>query len=156
MRHQYFTLVLYITSGTVVYLGDGKGVAALTAFWPRLRAARAKIRAVATDMGKPYIRAVRDHLPHAVHVFDHFHVIKLFNDKLSALRRELYHQAQSDHERAILKGTRWLLLKNPENLDNERNEFDRLMAALRLNQPLAIAYRSEEHTSELQSRGHLV
>jgi len=147
--HQYFTLVLDLTSGAVVYVGDGKGVAALTALWPRLRAARAKIRAVATDMGKPYIRAVRDHLPHAVHVFDHFHVIKLFNDKLSALRRELYHQAQSDHERAILKGTRWLLLKNPENLDNERNEFDRLMAALRLNQPLAIAYYLKEDLRQI-------
>jgi transposase len=138
--HQYFTLVLDLRTGAVVYVGDGKGVAALAAFWPRVRAARAKIQAVATDMGKPYIRAVRDHLPHAVHVFDHFHVIKLFNDKLSAFRRELYRQASTDQDRKILKGTRWLLLKNPENLDDQRNEFDRLMAALRLNQALAIAY----------------
>jgi transposase len=100
-------------------------------------------------MGKPYLRAVRDHLPHAVHVLDHFHVIKLFNDKLSALRRELYHQAQSDHERKILKGTRWLLLKNPENLDDERNEFDRLMAALRLNRTLAIAYYLKEDLRQI-------
>ena len=147
--HRYFTLVLDLTSGAVVYVGDGKGVAALAAFWPRLRAARAKIRAVATDMGKPYLRAVRDHLPHAVHVLDHFHVIKLFNDKLSALRRELYHQAQSDHERKILKGTRWLILKNPENLDDERNEFDRLMAALRLNRTLAIAYYLKEDLRQI-------
>ena len=41
-------------------------------------------------MGRPYIRAVREQLPRAVHVFDHFHVVKLFNDKLSAFRRELY------------------------------------------------------------------
>ena len=45
---------------------------------------------MATDMGRPYIRAVREHLPRAVHVFDHFHVVKLFNDKLSDFRRELY------------------------------------------------------------------
>jgi transposase len=147
--HQYFTLVLDLRSGAVVYVGDGKGVAALADFWPRLRAARAKIRAVATDMGKPYIRAVRDHLPHAVHVFDHFHVIKLFNDKLSAFRRELYRQAQSDHERLVLKGTRWLLLKNPENLDDDRNELDRLMAALRLNQPLAVAYYLKEDLRQI-------
>src|SRR5271170_2188957 len=100
-------------------------------------------------MGKPYIRAVRDHLPHAVHVFDHFHVIKLFNDKLSAFRRELYRQAESDQERLVLKGTRWLLLKNPENLDDERNELDRLMAALRLNQPLAIAYYLKEDLRQI-------
>ena len=52
-------------------------------------ASRAKIKAVATDMCKAYIKAVRDNLPKAVHVFDHFHVVKLFNDKLSALRREV-------------------------------------------------------------------
>ena len=147
--HRYFTLVLDLHSGAVVFVGDGKGVAALVPFWRQVRRAHAKIKAVATDMSKAYIRAVREHLPRAVHVFDHFHVIKLFNDKLSAFRRELYHQAQSDEQRRILKGTRWLLLKNPENLDDERNEFERLMAALRLNQPLAIAYYLKEDLRQI-------
>ena len=89
--HRYLTVVLNLLTGAVVFVGDGKGVAALEPFWRRLRRARAKVVAVATDMSKAYIRAVRDNLPWAVHVFDHFHVIKLFNDKLSALRRELYH-----------------------------------------------------------------
>lgn len=62
--------MLDLHTGAVVYVGDGKGVAALTAFWKRLRAARAKVRAVATDMGKAYIRAVRDHLPKAVRIVD--------------------------------------------------------------------------------------
>src|SRR6516225_7548684 len=115
--HHYVTVVLNLLSGAVVFVGDGKGVAALEPFWKRLRRARAKVVAVATDMSAAYIRAVRDHLPHAVHVFDHFHVIKLFNDKLSAFRRELYHRLGCDQDRKILKGTRWLLLKNPENLD---------------------------------------
>jgi transposase len=147
--HRYFTLVLDLKSGAVVYVGEGKGVEALAGFWPRLRAARAKIQAVATDMGKAYIRAVREHLPRAVHVFDHFHIIKLYNDKLSDLRRDLYRQARSDTERRILKGTRWLLLKNPENLDETRDELDRLMEALRLNQPLAIAYYLKEDLRQI-------
>src|SRR5258708_5787923 len=83
---------------------------------PRLRRSHAKIKAVATDMSAAYIKAVRDNLKKAAHVFDRFHVVKLFNDKLSAFRRQLYHLASSDHDRRILKGTRWLLLKNPENL----------------------------------------
>jgi transposase len=138
--HHYLTVVLNLLSGAVVFVGDGKGTEALEPFWKRLRAARAKVRAVATDMSPAYIRAVRDNLPHAAHVFDHFHVIKLFNDKLSALRRDLYQQARSDSDRRVLKGTRWLLLKNPENLDRERNERQRLQNALDLNAPLAIAY----------------
>ena len=147
--HHYFTLVLDLRSGAVVYVGEGKGVQALTAFWRRLRAARAKVRAVATDMGKPYIRAVRDNLPKAVHVFDHFHVVKLFNDKLSAFRRELFRNLTNDDHRKILKGTRWLLLKNPENLDPQRNEQERLQKALDLNTPLTIAYYLKEDLRQI-------
>jgi transposase len=147
--HRYFTLVLDLQSGAVVYVGDGKGVQALTAFWRRLRAAHAQVRAVATDMGRPYIRAVREHLPRAVHVFDHFHVVKLFNDKLSALRRELYRQLTDAEQRRVLKGTRWLLLKNPENLDRRRNEQQRLRDALRLNTPLTLAYYLKEDLRQI-------
>jgi transposase len=150
--HHYVTLVLNLLTGAVVFVGDGKGAEALEPFWRRLRRAHAKVRAVATDMSKAYIRAVRDHLPHAVHVFDHFHIIKLFNDKLSALRRDLYHQALSDGDRRVLKGTRWLLLKNPENLDAERNEHERLEEALRLNEPLAIAYYLKEDLRQIWSQ----
>ncbi len=150
--HHYVTVVLNLLSGAVVFVGDGKGVDALKPFWKRLRRARAKVQAVATDMSAAYIRAVRDNLPGAVHVFDHFHVIKLFNEKLSALRRQLYHQASSEQERRLLKGTRWLLLKNPENLDEDRNEQQRLEDALRLNKPLAIAYYLKEDLRQIWSQ----
>src|SRR4029077_20296101 len=150
--HRYLTVVLNLLSGAVVFVGDGKGVDALKPFWKRLRRARAKVQAVATDMSAAYIRAVRDNLPQAVHVFDHFHVIKLFNDKLGALRRQLYHQASSEEERKLLKGTRWLLLKNPENLDEGPNELQRLEDALPLNKPLAIAYYLKEDLRQIWSQ----
>ena len=44
----------------------------------------------------------------------------------------------------VLKGTRWLLLKNPENLDAEKDEKRRLEEALALNKPLAVAYYLKE------------
>ena len=43
-------------------------------------------------MSAAYILAVETHLPHAAIVFDHFHVVKL-NEKLTALRRDLYREA---------------------------------------------------------------
>ena len=55
---------------------------------------------------------MRENLPKAAIVFDHFHVVKLFNDRLSDLRRELYREATEVQHKAVLKGTRWLLLKN--------------------------------------------
>jgi transposase len=117
-------------------------------FWKRLRRCGAKIEAVATDMSPTYIDAVTTHLPDAVLVFDRFHVTKLFNDKLSDLRRELYRTTKEGLEKDVLKGSRWLLLKRPENLDASRNEHERLEEALRLNAPLATAYYLKEDLGE--------
>ena len=141
--HRYLTVVLDLESGAVVFVGDGKGGDALKPFWRRLRRCRAKVEAVAMDMSPAYRDAVSAHLPGAVIVFDHFHVIKLFNDKLSGLRRSLYHRATAEQKK-VLKGSRWLLLKNPENLDDERDEAARLEEALALNKPPAVAYYLKE------------
>jgi transposase len=141
--HRYLTVVLDLETGAVVFVGDGKGGDALKPFWKRLRRCQAKVEAVAIDMSAAYREAVATYLPKASVVFDHFHVIKLFNDKLSDLRRSLYHQADEARKK-LLKGSRWLLLKSPENLDPERDEAARLEEALRLNRPLAVAYYLKE------------
>jgi transposase len=141
--HRYMTLVMDLDSGAVVFVGDGKGADALKPFWKRLRPSGARIEAVAMDMSAAYRGAVSAHLKEAVIVFDHFHVIKLFNDKLSDLRRSLYHRAEADQKK-VLKGARWLLLKNPENLDADKDERARLEEALALNKPLATAYYLKE------------
>jgi len=142
--HRYLTVVMDLESGAVVFVGDGKGADALKPFWKRLRCSKAKIAAVAMDMSVAYCGAVRTHVPEAKIVFDHFHVIKLFNDKLSNLRRALYREATDVLHKEVLKGTRWLLLKNPENLDEEKDEKQRLEEALALNKPLATAYYMKE------------
>ena len=102
--HQYVTIVMDLESGAVVHVGKGKGGDALTPFWKRLRASHAKIEAVATDMSPAYIDAVTTHLPRATLVFDRFHVIKLYNDKLSDLRRELYRQLADTMQKGRAQG----------------------------------------------------
>lgn len=141
--HRYLTVVLDLESGAVVFVGDGKGADALKPFWKRLRRCKAKVAAVAMDMSPAYHEAVSTCLPKAMIVYDRFHVIKLFNDKLSNLRRWLYHRADDEHKK-VLKGSRWLLLKAPENLDPEHDEEARLEEALKLNKPLSLAYYMKE------------
>jgi transposase len=142
--HRYWTVVMDLESGAVVFVGDGKDSDALLPFWKRLKRSGARIEAVAMDMGPAYIAAVQEHLPSAQIVFDHFHVIKLFNDKLSQLRRDVHREAVEAMHKDVLKGTRWLLLKNPENLNPLKDERQRLDEALKLNQPLATAYYMKE------------
>lgn len=147
--HQYVTIVLDLETGAVLHVGQGKGGDALRDFWKRLRASGARMEAVATDMSPAYIDAVTTHLPGATLVFDRFHVIKLYNDKLSNLRRDLHRQLADTMQKDVLKGVRWLLLKRPENLDASRREPERLREALRLNEPLAIAYHLKEELNEI-------
>jgi len=147
--HRYLTVVLDLESGAVVFVGDGKGGDALIPFWKRLRASHAKIEAVATDMSPAYIDAVTTYLPKASLVFDRFHVMKLYNDKLSQLRRDLQREATAEPMKKSIKGTRWLLIKNPENLDESKNEHQRLAEALKLNEPLALAYYLKEDLREV-------
>lgn len=147
--HVYLTIVLDLESGAVVHVGRGKGGDALKEFWTRLRRSGARIEAVATDMSPAYIDAVTTHLRDAVLVFDRFHVIKLYNEKLSDLRRALHHQLKDTLHKDLLKGVRWLLLKRPENLDPARKEPERLAEALKLNEPLAMAYYLKEELNEI-------
>ena len=147
--HQYLTVVMDMDSGAIVFVGNGKGADALDPFWKRLKRAQADIQAVAMDMSPAYTSAVSANLPKAAIVFDHFHVIKLFNDQLSNLRRELYHEAKDVLQKKVLKGTRWLLLKNPENLNAAKAEKDRLKEALQLNHPLSCAYYLKEDLRQI-------
>jgi transposase len=142
--HKYLTIVLNLENGAVVFVGEGKGSEALIPFWKKLGRRRRKIRSVAVDMSPAYTKAIRENLPNATLVYDHFHVIKLYNEKLSNLRRELYRETKDADMKELLKGTRWLLLKNSENLDETKNERERLEAALAANRPLMIAYYLKE------------
>ena len=145
-RHGFVTVVLDLETKAIVSVLKGRGQAALAPFFSKLKQAKAKIKAVATDMAGGYIAAVLKHLPKAALVFDHFHVVKLMNVKLTALRRELYHELTDKLHRKVLKGTRWLLVRNPENLkQNEKvDERARLKEALQLNESLSTAYYLKE------------
>jgi transposase len=146
--HRYLTLVIDLATGAILFVGEGKKAESLAPFWRRVRAARVKIESVAMDLSPAYIAAVERHLPNATIVHDRFHLVKLMNDKLTQLRRELYHQATALQKKA-LKGSRWLLMMNPENLDPVKGEPGRLQAALELNEPLAIAYYLKEDPRQL-------
>jgi transposase len=90
---------------------------------------------VSQDMSDAYIAGVRDHLPSAQITFDRFHVKKHLGDALDEVRRE-----EAKQHKGLLKNTRYLWLKRPENLTVKQHDWlDELLA-----QPLQIA-RAYEH-----------
>jgi transposase len=151
-KRGYLTVVMDVLSGAVVFVGDGKGSDALEPFWKRLqRYRKVKIEAVAIDMSPAYIKAVREHLKTAVIVFDHFHVIKMFNEKLSEFRRQLFNNTNDKLQRSVIKGTRWLLLTAREKLGERKELVDRLNQALEINRPLATVYYMKEDLRQVWS-----
>ena len=145
-KNRFFTIVLDLDDGRILWAKPGRGKAALRGFWRRLRAAQAKIRAVATDMSAAYWSAVLEHLPDAALVFDKFHVLKLMNERLDDLRREMVREAEGLLKLQI-KGTRFLLLRNPENLKGD--QIPKLDQALHLNEPLLLGWYLKEELREL-------
>ncbi len=150
--HKYLTLVMDLDTGAVLFVGDGKGAEALNPFWTALRRSRAKVQAVATDMSPAYISAVSENLPGVPLVFDHFHMVKLMNETLTQIRRGLHHELKDVLGKNILKGTRWILLKNPEKLSARHDEAARLQEALKLNEPLALSYYMKEDLRQFWSQ----
>ncbi len=148
-NHKYLSIVLNLTTGRVIFVGEGRGADALVPFWKRLNRLKKEIKYVAIDMSPAYISAVTKNLPGAEIVFDFFHIVKLYNEKLSKLRRQLFNITESIEEKEILKGTRWLLLKNEKNLNSERDEKQRLEKALSINKPLSIAYYLKDDLKQI-------
>jgi len=147
--HKYQTVVYDLKAGRVIYVGAGRAEESLDRFWKRLRHSGAKIQAVAMDMWLPYFNAVINNLPEAKIVFDRFHIFKQMNETLDEIRRALYHEETFLNNRKVIKGIRWLLLKNEKNLNDEKDERRQLEQALQINKPLAEAYYLKEELGQL-------
>lgn len=101
--HIYKTIVVDLRSGRILHVGEGKGADALKGFWKRIKR---KIKYVAKDLSAAFISSVYEHCPNAVHVFDHFHVVKLMNEKLDDIRRVQY-KAESTQRYEIPPVEQW-------------------------------------------------
>ena len=145
-RRGYYTLVMDIESGRILWVSQGRGKASLRGFWPRLRRSRVRIRAVAMDMSGAYWAAVVEALVGVAVVFDKFHIIQLMNQRLDDLRRELVREAEGSMK-LVIKGTRYLLLTRAANLKEE--QLPKLERALKLNVPLSQAWYLKEELSLL-------
>jgi len=146
-RAGFITLVLNARNGELLHLAEGRGQEALEGFFAKLTdKQKAAILAVAIDRGNAYRCAVKSHLPHAQIVFDKFHLIANFSDVIDAVRRRSYRQA-SEADRAFIKGQRFNLLRNAENLSE--NGSKELKALLKSNADLSAAYVLKDQLKEI-------
>ena len=117
----YLTIVRDLHSGAVLHVGKGKKGAALDEFARRVSRSRAKIEVVAVDLAPSFTAWIMMNFPDAEIVYDHFHVIKLMNDKLNAIRRRIM-RSLKDYDKKALKNKRWHYVINKENLTPKAQE----------------------------------
>lgn len=90
---------------------------------------RAGIEEACSDMWDAYQEAVAEKLPKARRVVDRFHVMKNLNDALTKARRTIQQEAD-EAMKTVLKGCRWLMVKNRENLTvDEQVKLTAMLAA---------------------------
>jgi transposase len=142
--HTYMTVFLDLERGRILHAVEGRSKEAVEPFLKKLAKKGTHLQAVAMDMSRSYIWAVREQLPHIAIVFDRFHVMALMTDAVDELRRELQRELDEVGQNT-LKGSRFLLLQNYDSLSPQRKV--RLDALLQVNQPLY-----EMHTMKEQFR----
>ena len=125
--HRYLTIVVDHDSGRLVWAAPGRDKATLSVFFDALGQDRCKLITHVSADGADWISAVvADRCPNAVRCADPFHIVKWATDALDEVRRQAWNQARgavtqrragraTGHARA-LKGARYALWKNPENL----------------------------------------
>jgi len=106
------------------------------------------VRLAVMDMWKPYRASTEAHCPNARIHYDHFHIAKHLGDAIDEVRRAEYRRLGGT-ERSYIKGTRYILLSNRENLDAKGKAA--LAELLRLNRRLNTAYVLKEQFERIWS-----
>lgn len=70
------------------------------------------------DMTNAYSSWISQNFPQTHIVFDHFHVVKLMNDKLNKVRKRVTSKMDATQQKQ-LKGLRFIFLKNNEDLSED-------------------------------------
>ena len=127
--HHYMTVIADYFTGRVLWMGSNRDNTTLDDFFEGLTPPQKEaIKAVAMDMWKPFINRVTHHCPDAKIVFDFFHVTNSFGKVIDKVRRQEFKKADKEGK-GMLKGIRYLLLKNESNLtDNQRIKLESLLA----------------------------
>ncbi len=118
--HVYVTNVYDLKEKRLLWSGEGRSQDTLRAFFAEHgKACKQSVKAMCCDMWQPYIDTIKEHLPEATLVFDRFHIMQHMLKAVDEVRREEAHELQKTNPE-LLKRTRYIWLKNPENLTDQQ------------------------------------
>ena len=143
--HKYLTLVYQIQDGCkrLLYVAADRTEDSLRRFFGVLgRARAAALEFACSDMWQPYLKVIAEYAGQAVHVLDRYHVMAKMNKAIDEVRAAEAKRLKQDGYDPVLKHSRWVLLKRPENLTEK--QVVKLKELLKYNRKAVRAYLLRE------------
>jgi transposase len=117
--HNYVSVFVDIDKSKVIHVCEGKGAETIKSFkedFEEHKGETDNVKSFCCDMSPAFISGIENNFPKASITFDRFHVMKLMNEAVDRVRR------QEQAHNACLKKTRFIWLKNPENLTEKQKK----------------------------------
>jgi len=136
--HNYVSLFVDIDGPRVLFATEGKDASTVTRFKENLikhGGEESNIKEMCCDMSPAFIKGVETNFPKAGLTFDKFHIIKVINEAVDKVRRE----EQKEHPELVK--SRYVWLKNPENLTQKQSDKLQGLTLKRLNLKTSRAYQ---------------
>jgi transposase len=146
--HNYRIIVSDLDKERPIWVGgQGRKEADMDQFFawlgPKMTA---RIELAVMDMWRPFRTSTQSNVPDVRIVFDKFHIMRHLGDALDEVRRSEYRRL-AGKDRSYIKGSRYVLLSNRENLSLDgRRALQKLLSA---NKRLNTAYLLKESFGQL-------
>jgi len=144
--HEYISLFVDMLQRKTIHISEGKGsntVKEFSQFLTEHCGQPEQVTNVSCDMSPSFIKGVTENLPKAKITFDKFHILKIINEAVDAVRRE------ESKTNPLLKKTRYIFLKNEENLTKKQREKKEALKIADLNLKSMEALRMRETFQQL-------
>lgn len=154
--HRYATVIVEPYRKRVLWLGPGRGRNDVRPFFELLGpVGRASLQAVAMGMNEGYAQEVRAQCPATKIVYDLFHVVAKYGRQvIDRVRVDEANRLRHDKPaRKLVKTSRWLLARNPENVTRPEDQI-RLRELLANNRALFVVYVMKDDLKALWTYRH--
>ena len=142
---KFLTLVYQIDNGykRLLWIGKDRTKKTLLSFFEEFGTDRSEtLRFVCTDMWKPYLLVVAEKASQALNILDRFHIMSHMNKAIDKVRATEVKTLKAKGKKAVLTGSRWCLLKRPENCTE--NQTTKLQELVVINLKTVRAYLLKE------------
>jgi transposase len=132
----------------LLWLGVGRTKKTVRDFFGWLGVEKtADLKYVCSDLLQSYLKVVKEKAPDVIHVLDRFHTVAMIHKAIEKVRAGEARKLKADGKKPLLKKTRWVILKKPENLTQKQGE--RLATLLKQNLKTVKCYLLKEDFKRL-------